>query len=281
MDETRSTHAIRLFIALAIGLSLLYWGLFFLHGRALLPFDPGSDLAGALRGYGPALAALVTSAVIYGRKGLRELWLRVTMWRVPPWLLALAVLGPLLGSLLLLLLAHFAGVDLALTSEGMPIPKLFLVFIFFAVVDGPIGEEIGWRGFLLPRLLEKYGALRASALLGIVWFAWHVPLYIATGKVDLGLAFVLSYLLNNVAFSFVHTWFFLRSGGSALLAIILHTAGNYSVFLAVKFFPAVEQSSLTQPIYLGILVVAAVFAGISIWRNPASRLPTPAQAVPG
>ena len=175
-------------------------------------------------------------------------------------------------SLVLVLIAYFAGVDLVPNPESVPLPKLFLIFFFFAIVDGPVGEEIGWRGFLLPRLLENYGAIFASIFLGIVWFAWHLPLYIATDRYEITFFFFSTYLLNNVAFSFLHTWFFLRSGGSALLAIILHTAGNYSVFLAVTLFPSIEQSPITQPLYVGLLVVAALLAGISIWRNPAYRL---------
>jgi membrane protease YdiL (CAAX protease family) len=272
MENGHNKNSIRLFIALAIGLSCLYWGLFYLHEWGLLPFDPASDLMGALRGYGPALAALVTSALICGRKGLADLWMRVTMWRVPLWLLALAIVGPLLGSVALLFGVQVAGVDLVLTSHSVPLPKLILIFFFFAIVDGPAGEEIGWRGYLLPRLLERYGVVYASTLLGIVWFVWHLPLYVATDRVDLNLAFVSGYLLNNIAMSILHTWFFLRSGGSALLAIIFHTACNYSVYLVVTFFPNIEQSPLTEPIYVGILVFAAILAGLSIWRNTAFRL---------
>jgi hypothetical protein len=271
MDNTCNKNAIRLFVALAIGFSLLYWGLFYLHGQGLLPFDPASDLLGAIRGYGPTLAALLTAAAIYGRKGLTELWLRVKMWRIPLWLLALAIFGPMLASLVLLLVIRIAGVDLTLASQGVPLPKLIIIFVFFAIVDGPVGEEIGWRGFLLPQLLERYGVIYASTLLGIVWFLWHIPLYAATDKVDLNLAFFSSYALNNVALSFLHTWLFLRSGGSALLAIIFHTACNYAVYLAITFYPSIEQSPLTQPIYVGILVLVAIFAGLSMWSNPVPR----------
>ena len=280
MSNGRDRLSIGLYVILALGLSVLYWGLFYLHDRGALPFDPESDLMGALRGYGPALAALVVAAVIHGRKGLRELWTRVTVWRVPPRLLMLALVGPLLGSLALLFIAHVAGVDLALTSQGVPLPKLIIIFLFFAIVDGPVGEEIGWRGFLLPRLLERHGVVYASVFLGIVWFLWHIPLYAATDKVELNPAFFSSYLLNNVAMSFLHTWFFLRSGGSAFLAIVFHTACNYAVYLAVTFFPGLEQSALTQPVYVGLLVIIAIFAGISSVRRQGSSLRTADRPTP-
>lgn len=267
MVDRRSHLAIYLFIAIALGLSCAYFGLFYLHGRGLLGFDPASDAMGALRGYGPTLAALLTAGIVYGRDGLRALWARVSRWRIRPRLLALALLGPLLGSAALIALAYFAGVDMTPGQDGIPVPKLIIIFFFFAVVDGPIGEEIGWRGFLLPRLLEKHGAIVASLIVGLVWFAWHVPLYLATGRETLSLAFCVGYALNNVAFSFIHTWFFLRSGGSALLAILLHTAGNYAVYLAVTFYPGLEQSPITQPIYVGLLVTVAFFAGLSMLKT--------------
>lgn len=268
MNNHHSNRSIVLFVALAIGLSFLYYGLFILHNQGWLSFDPASDLMGALRGYGPALAALIAAAVIYGRNGLKELWVKVSMWRIQRRLLALALFGPMLGSLVLLLIVYLAGVDLVLDLESVPLPRLILIFFFFAILDGPVGEEIGWRGFLLPRLLERYGVIFSSTMLGLVWFVWHLPLYMATDRLELSLVIFLSYLLNNVAFSFLHTWFFLRSGGSAFLAIIFHTAGNYFVFLPVKLFPNIEQSPITEPIYLGILVIAAFFAGLSLWRNP-------------
>lgn len=271
MNNNRANRSIFIFLLLALGLSFLYWGLFLLHDHGLLPFDPKSDLMGAARGYGPSLAALVAATVIYGRDGLRDLWMRVTMWRIPLWLFALAIVGPMLISLALLVILQVTGVDLVLTSESMPIPKLVIVFFFFAIVDGPVGEEIGWRGFLLPRLLEKHGVLFASTVIGLVWFVWHIPLYIATDRYEMSMAFFATYLLNTMAFSFLHAWFFLRSGGSALLAITFHTAGNYSVFLAVTLFPSIEKSPTTLPIYYGILGVAAIFAGFSMWRNPAYR----------
>lgn len=272
MDNVRNNRSIFLFITLALGLSLVYWGLFYLHDHGLLPFDPASDAMGALRGYGPTLAALVAAAVVYGLDGVSALWRRVTQWRVPGYLFALAILGPLLGSVILVMLCGLMGADLTITQQTTAIPKLIIIFFFFAIVDGPIGEEIGWRGFLLPRLLNRHGPLSASLLLGLVWFAWHVPLYLATGRVEMTAAFLAAYALNNVAFSFLHTWFFLRSKGSALLAIVLHTSGNYSVYLAVTLFPGLEQAPFTQPLYVGLLVVAAVVAAASMPQTRRMRI---------
>ncbi|MGE4188539.1 MAG: hypothetical protein AB7G12_01440, partial [Thermoanaerobaculia bacterium] len=130
---------VRLFIALALGMSLLYWLLFALHARGWLPFDPASELFGLLRGYTPALAAVVTALLLSGRAGLTELRQRVTRWRVSPWLYALAFFGPLGASLVALFVARLSGVVAPFAPGAIPLPKLVIVFLFFAIVDGPLG----------------------------------------------------------------------------------------------------------------------------------------------
>lgn len=260
-----ATAATVLFTVIALGLALTYWLLFFVRDR--LPFDPASGLAGALRGYTPTVAALATAFLVYGRRGVAEIGARFTRWRLPRSLYALALLGPLAASLLVVLAVRLLGYQLHLTEELNPV-KMVLIFFVFAVVDGPIGEEIGWRGFLLPRLLERYGPLGASVIVGIVWYLWHLPLYSATGRVALTVPFLLGYAVNNVAFSVVHTWFFQRSGGSAFLAIALHTAGNYAVFLGGSLFPGLAGTP-ARWVYLVVLSAAGVCAGVALARQEA------------
>jgi membrane protease YdiL (CAAX protease family) len=264
--------AVPLFVGVALGLSGVYWLLFALRARGWLPFDPSSDLLGAARGYTPALAATVTTLALGGRGGLAALWRRITKWRVAPWLYALALLGPLGASLVAVLGARLSGTVAPFALGAIPLPKLLIVFVFFALVDGPLGEEIGWRGFLLPKLLEGRGPVAASLVVGVVWYLWHLPLYIATGRFEMTATFLLGYLIQNVAWSFLHTWFFRRSGESTFIAVFLHTAGNYSVYLLVTFFPALEQAPATEATYVGVLAVAALYAAVAMWRDTAAAV---------
>lgn len=261
------TPAIVLFVAVALGLSLAYWGLFPLHRLALLPFDPGAGIVGAARGYGPALAALIAAWATGGRAGLAELWSRLRRWRISPRLVALAFLVPVVGQLAVLSVAAFTGSE-PLAPTAVPIGRLVLVFFVFALVDGPVGEEIGWRGFLLPRLLERGGLIGASALVGAVWFVWHLPLFHADGSRALTPAFLAEYLALNVALSFVHTWFFVRSGGSTPLAILFHTAGNYLVFLDMSIFPGLRQMEEARLVYVIAVGFFAVLAAIDLRAHP-------------
>ena len=264
-----SVVGVPVFIGLVLGLSGLYWLLFALHAHGWLPFDPSSDFFGAARGYTPALAAVVTALALSGRQGLRALWKRVAQWRVAPRLYALALLLPLGASLVALMGARLLGTDAPFVPASIPFPKLALMFIFFAIVDGPLGEEIGWRGFLLPKLLERLGPLTASLVVGIVWYLWHLPLYLATDRFAMTVAFLLGYLVQSVAWSFLHTWFFQRSGGSAFLSVFLHTAGNYSVYVLVMYFPALQQAPATEGLYIAVVAIAALCAAVAMRRATA------------
>lgn len=264
--DPRNGRALALFTALALGLSVAYWLLFRLRDHGLLPFDPAGGAWGAARGYGPALAALITAAAVYGRAGPAEIVARLKRWRIPPRLWLLALLGPLVASALLVPIVRLLGTAAEEAGDVRP-GRMVLLFLVFALVDGPIGEEIGWRGFFLPRLIERCGPIAASLVLGVVWYLWHLPLYDAVGR-EMTAAFLARYLVNNVAFSLVHTWFFQRSGGSALLAIVLHTAGNYWVYTTATLFPEVRTAEAARVAWVALLAVAGLAAAGALARRP-------------
>ncbi|MBB5910484.1 CPBP family intramembrane glutamic endopeptidase [Actinoalloteichus hymeniacidonis] len=81
-----------------------------------------------------------------------------------------------------------------------------------------LGEEFGWRGFVLPRLQQRHGPVVASGLTGVLWFGWHVPL-IVTGN-DLWLPILLAFFLGILGDSVIYTWLFNRTGGSVLLVAL-------------------------------------------------------------
>ena len=87
------------------------------------------------------------------------------------------------------------------------------------------GEEIGWRGYALPRLSERFGLAAASVVLGIIWATWHLPLFFFPESSILGQSFPL-YLLQVTALSVAMAWLYWRTGGSLLLVMLLHAAVN-------------------------------------------------------
>jgi len=87
------------------------------------------------------------------------------------------------------------------------------------------GEEIGWRGFALPRLAARMGFARASLLLGIVWAGWHVPQFFLAGADTYRQSFPI-WAIEVVAISVALAWLYSHTNGSLLLAIVMHSAIN-------------------------------------------------------
>jgi membrane protease YdiL (CAAX protease family) len=140
--------------------------------------------------WAPTLAALILTAQLDGRQGVR-LWLsQLSRWRVGLRWYAFAILGPTCIALLALgldLLLGGSAPSLAsittrfglapnqLSLFGLLLPFIFLVTL---VGGGPIAEELGWRGYAQPRLQARIGAGRAGLLIGVLWSLWHVPLFL-------------------------------------------------------------------------------------------------------
>ncbi len=87
------------------------------------------------------------------------------------------------------------------------------------------GEEIGWRGFALPRLTEKIGLAYASLLLGAIWALWHLPLFFVAEADTFGQSFPL-YLVQVIAISVALSWLYWKTNGSLLLTMLMHAAIN-------------------------------------------------------
>lgn len=143
---------------------------------------------------------------------------------------------------------------------------VFLPFVAFGMLIPAVGEEPGWRGFALPRLQARYGPLRATLILGTLHGLWHLP---ALGTMMLGPltpAQVPPFVLTAVGGTFLCTWLFNRTRGSALLAMLTHAAGNAATqwLGALLMRSGIEQpgaglgSRLIESGWLNVLAYAAM-----------------------
>jgi membrane protease YdiL (CAAX protease family) len=124
-----------------------------------------------------------------------------------------------------------------------------------------LGEDTGWRGFLLPRLLEKYSPLTASLILGLIWAVRHIPLdYSAYSQRVLRAA---EFTLHVLCLSVLMTILTLNTRGSILLAMIVHWSNNISHEFASVIFPAggIVMPNRLYEILLVILSAALRRAG--------------------
>ncbi len=203
------------FVLLAYGLTWLPW---------CLADEVGPQwLLLLLGGLGPMAAALVVTGHTEGRAGLGRLLRRLRRPRLP-WRWWVAAAGGLVALRVLpALLAVPDGVPWGDVGEQMAV--LPLTFAFVAVLGGGLDEEVGWRGYALPRLQALTTPLRANGALGIVWSAWHLPLWWVDGSTHADHPFAL-YLVSTTALSVLLGAASNAAGGNLLVPVLLHAVSN-------------------------------------------------------
>ena len=104
------------------------------------------------------------------------------------------------------------------------------IIVLAIIISTPVqaGEEIGWRGYALPRLAGRFGFARASLLLGLIWACWHLPVFFLPGADKYGQSFPI-WTLQVVALSVALTWLYAGTNGSLLLTMLMHSAVNQTV----------------------------------------------------
>ena len=180
-----------------------------------------------LTGWAPGIAAVIVSAVVAGRAGVRGLLGRFLIWRVGvQWymtslfLLAFLILGGI-G-----LHVAFGGEMPHIPAAGAPAWDIALTFVLFVVLGFLINwEEVAWRGFALPRLQVRYGALLAALLITVPEVLLHVPLYWIEDSFirSVGVGWFSAF---SVAAVVIYIYVFNRTQGSLLIVTLLHTSQN-------------------------------------------------------
>jgi uncharacterized protein len=220
-----------------------------------------------LGGYGPSIAAIVVTGLHSGKPSVRRLLGRLIQGRVDRQVYAVA----LLWSPLVVALSVAIHVALKGTLGYVHYPALLWVPVMFVGVSifGPLGEELGWRGFALPHLLTKLDFAGASLVMGCIWTFWHAPLFwAATGTSISGSPLTLGavglYFISVTASAFVFTWVHQRSRGSVLLAVLAHISLNGTAVALGFLLPELGASASRRIWTIGVgvlvLLVAAIYA---------------------
>src|SRR5215208_1521689 len=134
-------------------------------------------------------------------------------------------------------------------------------FALVIVLGGPLFEEIGWRGFALPRMERLHGPLLASLILGVLWALWHLPEFLvpswAASSGGGGIVGITLFTLTAITFTIVITWVFNNTRASVLPAILVHTSIDaFTVPLGAMFSARAVSSAL--PLIIGFGVVGVV-----------------------
>ena len=229
-------------------------------------------------GCGPSVAALIVAYQTEGRPGVRRLLGRLVLWRVHVFWYVAALLVPPLATALSVLIADRGFSTLRHFDPVAVLAALPLAYAL-ALPFGPFGEELGWRGFALPRLLERFNPSLASIILGCLWTFWHVPMMLfmpgaaLPDFMELSARSVAIYLAQITAITAFMTFLFLRTRGSVLLAVLAHLAFNTAesvLFAGLPELPSghVRNIYLVNVAVLGGIGVASLFALRSTTERP-------------
>lgn len=215
-----SAAASALFVA---GTFLVTWSAWFASarwGQSTLGLGIGGPVF-LIGVFAPALMALAITLAKAGRAGVGDLLRPITIWSISPWWYIAAVLYlPVIKVLA-------ACVHRVVTGAWPPFGDVNIPLIALGIAVGTwvqAGEEVGWRGYLLPRLQDAAGLRLASILVGVIWAGWHLPLFFIAGTDSTGQSFPL-YLLYVTAISVAMAWALARTG-SLLLVMFMHASVN-------------------------------------------------------
>jgi membrane protease YdiL (CAAX protease family) len=134
---------------------------------------------------------------------------------------------------------------------------LLLSFAHNFLLGGPLGEELGWRGFLLPELLKRRSPLAASLFLGLIWALWHLPVDLSGGFLLRGPAAILVRIIWTLPVAILFTWFYLKSGGNLLVVLFLHTSIN------VLSDPGFSKYELSLLLFFILMAISAIVVSAS------------------
>ena len=217
---------------------------------------------------GPFLAAIITAAIVGGRKGLRSYFRRLIQWRTGVGWYALALVAPVVGWALVAYVNVVLGAappQSAQLAGWSTIITTTLIFLINPLTGA--WEEPGWRGYALPQLLRRHSALAGSAVLGVMWALWHLPMFVA-GLIPWWNAALV------FALTFVFTSIYLRTGGSVPIAFLLHAAVNGAGAFFVALFAGDDLVRMywLAAVLCAVIALLAVVVGPDRWRRePAER----------
>ena len=205
-------------------------------GLLVLPFP--TMVLNILGAFGPLFAAVLLTVRREGWPGVKRLIasgfnlrLKVVWWLLIL-LLPFALTG--LAVWINITLNQYQMDKTLINQPWMILPTFFIMFFF----GGSFQEEFGWRGYALPRLLQRFNPAMASLILGVIWGVWHLPLFYIS---DTGQSFMPfgMFILMATSFSILFTWVYLKTERNLFSALLLHTAIN----TALSVFPPIEKAA--------------------------------------
>lgn len=203
--------------------------------------------------YGPLIGSLVATWMDNGKAGLADLWRRMTNWKIDlRWYLIAFFIALLMAGLPVVI---FALVGRSAENVNSAIPLGFVLFaLLMQLVTSGLGEEPGWRGFLLPRLSARFNGEKYIWILGLLWAIWHYPLIIIQMLTMMqnvtpaqALVTIISSLagqtMSLIGITFIYMWLY-NNTRSVFLAAIFHALSNTFSFWLTSYLAQPQSATL-------------------------------------
>lgn len=266
-------HPLIFFVIICYSIS---WTFLFPAYNALKNAEAGSfpplALLGIIGGFGPSISALITVYITEGKKKVKLLLKKILIGRASIKVYLFVLTIPIVLQFIGVFSSSFWGYELGGINliEGL---KIYFPYLILAIPFGPLMEELGWRGYMLPKLLENNRPVKASLIIGVVWTIWHlasftfpgaaIPSALEVSSWSLGI-----YMVTIVAESVVFTFLYFKSNGSVLLAILLHASFNANENIVFSFFPQlIESPDYIKLTFILFAISLSVFAAALILYN--------------
>jgi len=220
--------------------------------------------------FAPAFVALALTAYGEGRTGVARLLARIGRWHVDAGLYLFAI-GYMATTKLFAALIHRIAKGAWPRFGETPLPLMLGAILVSTWVQA--GEEVGWRGYALPRLATHLGLGGASVFLGVIWALWHLPLFFLQGSGSEGQSFPI-YALHVTALSVAMSWLYWKTEGSLLLVMLMHASVNNTTGIVPAAVPnAVAPTSFEGSLVAWVTVgVSSVVAAMLLFRMRGAEL---------
>ena len=209
--------------------------------------------------YAPTIAGLTLTIIFEGWNGLVALFKRGLYYIKPKWwLIAIFLLPTIL--LVFGLFSYLTGIDASSFNWNLFFGTFpLLIFSLHLFTDaGPIGEELGWRGYALPRLLQLHSPIVATSILSVIWTAFHLAAFLTPGTNQYGMSFIW-FTVWCFSLCFIMTWLYMNTSGNWIVSGLLqhYIINSFAINGAFKIGPGV---SITFCI---VVIIIFLFKGFS------------------
>ena len=217
----------------------------------------GIPVSNILWGLSPTIVAIITAGIFYGKSSIKELFSRIIKRFELKWLAIL---------ILLQLIIYFAGLFIYGLFERMPGNFSFSILaaipsVFAICFITNIWEEIGWRGFLVEKIMTRYSLFLSSLMVGILWGLWHIPYFLNSVSQN-SLQYILATIFWMVCSSFIFTYIYIRSKRSILAVGFFHAFSNTLQSVVIN-----SQLDFTKFFYCLTMAVALVAIFFLVWQR--------------